>query len=108
MMNNCRYCNRYGRACGRSHDTATAADWTRTWNGHAAAVDTPTTDLAPGDRVQLPGPGVLRVVDRVVQSDYVNSSNEPIFYVFWEEGPTENWSAGNSGIAESLWKVVQS
>lgn len=29
----CRYCERYGRPCGRDH-TVSVADWSRTWNGN--------------------------------------------------------------------------
>ena len=35
----CRYCERYGTACGREHGEDTRADWSRSWNGHA---DQPT------------------------------------------------------------------
>lgn len=30
----CRYCDRYRRACGRTHTAATAADWSRDWQGN--------------------------------------------------------------------------
>ena len=29
----CRYCSRYGTACGRPHSEDTRRDWGRTWDG---------------------------------------------------------------------------
>ncbi|ANA85551.1 hypothetical protein SEA_GOIB_3 [Gordonia phage Goib] len=33
----CRYCRRYSRACGRPHDEATRADWSRDETGRTPA-----------------------------------------------------------------------
>jgi len=32
----CRYCQRYRRACGRAHTEETRADWGRSWDGQEA------------------------------------------------------------------------
>jgi hypothetical protein len=65
-----------------------------------------TDQLQPGVRIQLPGPNVVRTVDRVVPSEWLNARNETIFYVYYREGSTPEWSEGNSGIASTLWTVA--
>jgi hypothetical protein len=63
-----------------------------------------TLELAPGDRLRLPG-GVVRTVMDVRDSEWVNYRNQPIFYVLYVEGRTEEWSEGNSGIAATQWEL---
>lgn len=57
-----------------------------------------TDELVLGDLVRLPG-GLIRTVDVVKDSGYVNYRNEPIFAVMYCEGRTAEWSEGNSSIA---------
>lgn len=64
-----------------------------------------TDHLEPGTRVVLPG-GLVRTIDRVTESQWLNRSNEPIFYVYYAEGRTPEWSEGNSAIASTEWKVA--
>ena len=33
----CRYCERYGRNCGRNHSGTTRPDWGRDWRGEHRA-----------------------------------------------------------------------
>jgi hypothetical protein len=68
--------------------------------------ETRTDQLQPGMRVQLPCRGVIRTVDRITESDWLNRNDEPIFYVMYREGRTPEWSDGNSGIASTTWQVV--
>lgn len=35
----CRYCERYGRACGRPHSDSSRGDWGRDWRGYDRPVD---------------------------------------------------------------------
>lgn len=64
-----------------------------------------TDELKVGDRVRLPG-GLVRTVDCVTESEWLNYRNERILYVMYREGRTTEWSEGNSGIASSLWKIA--
>lgn len=64
-----------------------------------------TDELDAGNVVQLPG-GIVRTVDEIADSGYVNYRDEPIFYVNYREGRTREWSSGNSGIARSTWEVL--
>lgn len=62
-----------------------------------------TDELEPGDRLLIEGRHV-RTVAAVVPLGYVNRLDEPIFAVRYAEGDMPEWSAGNSGIARSLWR----
>lgn len=65
-----------------------------------------TDELKAGDRVLLPG-GIVRTVDRVVESGWLNAKNEPILSVMYREpGVPGVWSEGNSGCARSLWLLA--
>ena len=64
-----------------------------------------TDQLHPGMQVILPG-NIVREVDRIVESDWLNRDDLPIYYVYWTEGRTPEWSEGNSGIASTLWNVA--
>lgn len=64
-----------------------------------------TLQLAPGDRVLLVGRHV-RTVETVEPGPFVNQWGAPIFNVLWAEGSTSEWSAGNSGAAETVWTVT--
>jgi metal-responsive CopG/Arc/MetJ family transcriptional regulator len=66
-----------------------------------------TSQLERGDRVQLPG-GLVRTVDRIVPSGYVNYRNEVISSVMYAEGRTDEWSGGNSGVSGTTWTVEHS
>jgi hypothetical protein len=67
-----------------------------------------TDELQPGMQVILPAKGVVRTIDRIIDSGWLNDHNQPIFYVYWAEGRTVAWSEGNSGIASTLWTVANS
>jgi hypothetical protein len=34
LESSCRYCTRYGTACGRTHSAETRSDWGRDWQGY--------------------------------------------------------------------------
>lgn len=68
-----------------------------------------TTDLRPGDRVQLHN-GLIRTVSHVLPTNYLNRNDEPIFAVYYQEGDTRTreggWSSANTSHASGLWHVV--
>lgn len=60
----CRYCARYGAACGRPHSAATRADWSRTKpTAHLSPVVI-RMDPKPCAKCQTPGYHVMRHVER--------------------------------------------
>jgi len=65
-----------------------------------------TDELVLGDLVRLPG-GLIRTVDVIKDSGYVNYRNEPILAVMYCEGRTAEWSEGNSSIARGTWEIVE-
>ncbi len=64
-----------------------------------------TDQLKRGDVVSLPG-GRTRTVAAIQESGYVNSKNEPILTVTYQEGHSGDWSGGNTAIARSPWEVM--
>ncbi len=65
-----------------------------------------TSELNQGDRVRLVS-GLVRTVDRVERTGFVNYRNEPILAVLYAEGRTDQWSGGNSAVASSEWDVCE-
>jgi hypothetical protein len=65
------------------------------------------SELLPGDVVKLPKRGVARTVREVKPTGYLAAGNKRIFAVLYVEGDTPEWSAGNSGIATSVWELVR-
>lgn len=80
----------------------------------AEATRTGRTDQhRPGDRVVLGngwpllGGGVVRTVDRVEPYEWQWLGGDPvIFAVRYREGPTREWSAANTAVAEQLWTIT--
>lgn len=66
-----------------------------------------TLELQPGDRVAIGNGRVVRTVASVAPSGYVNRRNRPLYNVLWREGSTPEWSGGNSGTGDYLWRVVE-
>lgn len=66
-----------------------------------------TDELQPGDRVVHDGGRIVRTVDHVLPSGYLNRRHEPILNVYYTE-PSEPgvWSGGNSGCVSSQWTVL--
>lgn len=44
----CRYCERYGRACGRTHTWDNVNAWHQTWDGHTRPVSIPLVNAILG------------------------------------------------------------
>lgn len=63
-----------------------------------------TDQLVKGDKVLLVGRHV-RTVESVVETQWLNYSNDPILAVFYREGDTTEWSGGNTGAPETLWEL---
>jgi hypothetical protein len=64
-----------------------------------------TDELEHGTRLLIDG-RLVRTVDRVEVGPYLNYRNEPIYNVEYVEGRTDEWSAGNSGIASTTWRLA--
>lgn len=64
-----------------------------------------TDELQHGDRVLI-GKNLIRTVDYVGDSGYVNRRNVGILAVHYQEPASETWSNGNSGLPDTLWTVT--
>lgn len=82
----CRYCERYGRHCGRTHSPQSAVDWSRDWRG------TPRPEPGPGS--------YLIAVDHVV---YSRRNGDPFTLV---EAVAEVRGTGNARILRTDGTVV--
>lgn len=71
-----------------------------------------TRDLRPGMRLLVPPPHVpyhvrvVRTVDRVAESGWRNHHDEPIVHVHYAEPGDDDWGAGNSGLWDGTWHVI--
>lgn len=66
-----------------------------------------TRDLTHGDRVLLSS-GLVRTVDHVTDSGYLNYRGERILAVIYQEPESEEWSRGNSSNETGLWNLLPS
>jgi hypothetical protein len=64
-----------------------------------------TDELQTGDRVLI-GKNLIRTVDRVTDTGYVNRRNVDILAVHYQEPASETWSNGNSGLPDTLWTLA--
>jgi hypothetical protein len=62
-------------------------------------------ELQPGDRILLPT-NIVRTFSRGGPNGMVNRNDEPLWSIYYAEGHTPEWSAGNSGLPYSLCAVV--
>ena len=64
-----------------------------------------TVALKPGMRIDL-WLGQVRTVECVTEAGYVNARGVTIWNVTYAEGSTAEWSGGNSGASDTLWRVL--
>lgn len=64
----------------------------------------PTSELERGDRISLFN-RLIRTVERTHHSGYENGQGVPIWSVRYQEPPSEQWSDGNSWLADQTWTL---
>lgn len=71
---------------------------------HPTMTSKTTTELEHGDRISLFN-GLIRTVDRTHPSGYDNGRGAPIWCVRYQEPPSDEWSDGNSWLADETWTL---
>lgn len=64
-----------------------------------------THELQRGWRVKLPG-GIVRTVEVVSESPWINERHERLYVVVYEEPASSEWGPGNTALAETVWVLV--
>lgn len=64
-----------------------------------------TVELKRNDRVLLFN-GLVRTVDEIGSTGYVNNHDEPIYAVRYQEGDSDEWSGVNTSNASGVWRKL--
>lgn len=66
-----------------------------------------TVELKRGDRVELPN-GLVRTVEEIVSTEYVNTRDERVYAVRYQESGPDEWADVNvSGASDHWFKLAE-